>query len=147
MNYKFLISGIFAGVLTIIAASVVMGIAKREVTVVDHPYEDGLKYDATQRKYSDMGWRVVVPPSLKKDGKFDVCVYDRSGVPMDVTAVEFAVNRIDSPEVVKYRAVRADHGRYAAPVDFSSKGLWEIKVNLTQGADTLSYDSRINIEG
>jgi nitrogen fixation protein FixH len=147
MNYKVLITGIFAGVLMIIAASVLMGISKREVTVVDHPYEDGLKYDATQKKYSDMGWKVVVPPSLKKDGKLDVCVYDRNGSPLDVTAVEFSVNRIDSPEVVKYRAVRADHGRYGAAVDFSSKGLWEIKVNLTQGGDTLSYDSRINIEG
>ena len=147
MNYKILITTIATCVFGIIVASLWAGIQMREVTVVEHPYEEGLRYDSTQKKYQDLGWKVVVPPSLKPGGQLQVLIYDKNGAPLDVSQVELAVNRINSTDIKKYRAARADRGRYDAQVDFSSKGLWEIRVNLTQGADTLSYDNQIHIDG
>src|SRR4051812_16261885 len=112
MNYKTLIIIIVLMVLSIIGTCLWTGIAMREVTVVDHPYEDGLKYDATQKRYADLGWKVVVPPSLNQDGQLKVSMYDRNGAAMDGAAVEFVLNRIGSPEIRKYKAAQVERGKY-----------------------------------
>jgi nitrogen fixation protein FixH len=147
MNYKLLIITIAVVVFAIIGVSLWTGIEMREVTVVEHPYDEGLKYDATQKKYAELGWRVVTPSSANKDGQLTVWVYDKNGVPMDGASVEFAINRIAGHEIKKYRAAQTERGRYGASVDFYSKGCWEIKVNVTHGTDTLSYDNKIQIDG
>ena len=146
MNYKLLISTIAVAVFAIIFASLWTGIATREVTVVDHPYDEGLKYDATQKKYADLGWKVVTPSSLKNTERLNVNVLDKNGAPLADVAVEFAANRITSPDIRKYHAVQTERGRYEAKVDFSSQGLWELKVNVTRGNDTLSYESKLHID-
>jgi nitrogen fixation protein FixH len=147
MNYKILIATISLLVFAIIGASLWIGIAMREATVVEHPYEAGLRYEATQKRYAELGWRIVVPPSVGKGGQLDVYVYDKNGAAMDTTIVECIVNRIGSSDMKKYRAEHADHGRYRVHADFSSTGYWELQVNVTQGTDTLRYDSKIHIDG
>lgn len=147
MNYKILITSIFAGGLIVILLSLGAGIAMREVTVVEHPYEDGLKFDALRKRQTDLGWKVVAPLSLKNKEQLNVGIFDKDGVPLNGASVEFAVNRMGSPTSKKYRAAQADHGGFGAPVEFSSHGYWEVRVNVTRGDETLSYDRRIQIEG
>ncbi len=147
MNYKLLISSIVAAVFSIIGVCLWSGITMREVTVVEHPYEEGLRYDANQLRIAKLGWKVIVPRSLARDEQLNVQVYDRNGAPVDAAKVELAVNRIDSLEIKKYRALQTDRGSYGAHVECSPQGCWEVKVNVTRGDDWLSYDSRINIGG
>ena len=147
MNYKALIIAVSSLVLAIIAGSLWAGIATREVTVVEHPYEDGLKYDQTQKRYADLGWKVVAPSSLDKSGRLEVKIYGKDGAPLDAGSVEFALNRLGSSEIKKYRAPRDGGGSYGARVDCPLPGYWELKVQVTRGADTLSYDSRLHIDG
>ena len=147
MNYKILIVSISISILAIIAACLWVGIAMREVTVVEHPYQDGLKYDATRKKYADLGWKVVVPASLSKDGQLNVMVYDRNGAPLDAESVDFAISRVASTETTNYRAARADSGGYGARVNCALKGYWDVRVKVTRGADSLSYDSRMHVNG
>ena len=147
MNYKILITCVSSFIFAIIIASLWAGIVMREATVVDHPYEDGLKYEATQKRYAELGWKIVVPAALDKDGKLRVLVCDRNGAPMDVGMVELAINRLGGHETAKYLAVRADRGKYSALVDVSAKGYWEVRVKLTRGSDVMIYDDRIHIDG
>jgi len=146
MNYKLLIAIIAAMVLGIVGASIWIGISLREETVVEHPYDEGLKYDAIQKKYADLGWKVVPPPSLNKRQQLDVWVYDKNGAPLEGATVDFVINRITSPDAKRYRAVQTERGRYGVQVDFSSPGYWELKVNVTRGNDTLSFDSKMHID-
>ena len=145
MNYKLLITTIALVVFALIGTCLWMGISMREVTVVEHPYDEGLRYDEIQKKYAELGWKVATPPSLGKNGQLYVNVSDKNGAPLDNAAVEFAINRIDSPDIKKYRAAWAERGTYGTHVDCTSKGCWELKVNVTAGKDTLSYDSKIHI--
>ena len=147
MNYKFLVSLVMVGGFVIMAGLVRTSILMRDVTVVEHPYEAGISYDATQKRYAELGWRVITPASADKDGLLNVTVYDRNGAAMDNAVVEFMLNRIGSPDMKKYRAEHTEHGTYGVHADFSSKGYWELRVNITQGKDTLSYDSKIQIDG
>jgi len=105
-------------VLAIIGASLWMGITLREKTVVEHPYDEGLKYDSTQKKYADLGWKVETPEALSKGKRLDVWVYDKNGALMDGASVEFVINRIASPDVNKYRTVQTERGKYGANVVF-----------------------------
>lgn len=147
MNYKILISLVmFVGVV-IMAGLVWTSILMRDVTVVEHPYEAGIAYDATQKRYAELGWKVISPASANKDGLLNVTVYDSNGVAMDDATVEFMLNRIGSPDIKKYRAEHTEHGTYGVHADFSSRGYWELRVNITQGRETLSYDSKIQIDG
>lgn len=147
MNYKILISSVMLIALVIMAGLVWTSILMRDVTVVEHPYEAAINYDATQKKYAELGWKVVTPASANKGELLNVTVYDRNGVAMDNAAVEFMLNRIGSPDIKKYRAELTEHGRYGVHADFSSKGCWELRVNVTRGKDTLSYDSKIQVDG
>ncbi|HEY4744134.1 MAG TPA: FixH family protein [Desulfuromonadaceae bacterium] len=146
MNYKLLIAIIAVMVLAIVGASIWIGITLREDTVVEHPYDEGLKYDAIQKKYADLGWKVVSPPSLNKRQRLDVWVYDKNGAPLEGVTVDFVIKRIARSDAKRYRAVQAERGRYGAQVDFSAPGYWELKVNVTRGNDTLSFDNKMHID-
>jgi len=147
MNYKILISSVMLIAIVIMAGLVWTSILMRDVTVVEHPYEAGINYDATQKKYAELGWKVITPASVNKAELLNVTVYDRNGVAMDNATVEFMLNRIGSPDIKKYHAKHTEHGRYGVYAEFSSKGCWELRVNITRGGDTLSYDRKIQIEG
>ena len=147
MNYKILIATISSLVFTIIAACLWAGISMREVTVVEHPYEDGLKYESTQKKKAELGWQVIAPASIGKDGQLEVTLHDRNSAPLEIGSVQFALNRLASSEVKQYQASRLGPGKYGAVVNCPLQGYWEIKVKLTRGGDTFSYDSRIHIDG
>ncbi len=147
MNYKILIYSVMFVGFAIMTGLVWTSMVMRDVTVVEHPYEAGIAYDATQKRYAELGWKVISPVSANKDGQLNVSVYDRNGTAMDNATVEFMLNRIGNPDIKKYRAERTEHGMYSVHADFSSKGYWELRVNVTQGKDTLSYDSKIKIDG
>ena len=146
MNYKTLIMLIYIVVLAIIAASLLMGIKTREATVVEHPFEAGLKYDSMQKKYAELGWKVEIPPSLGKDGFLSISIHDSKNAPVDDVSVEFVLNRFGSPDIKKYRAKHTDRGVYGTHVVCPLNGYWALKVNVTLGNDTLSYESKIRIE-
>jgi len=145
MNFKLLITTIALAVFALIGVCLWKGISMREVTVVERPYDEGLRYDEIQKKYTELGWKVATPPSLGKNGQLYVRVSDKNGAPLDDAAVEFAINRVDRADIIKYRAARVESGKYGSHVDFNSKGCWDLKVNVTVGKDTLSYDSKIQI--
>lgn len=147
MNYKILISVIAGLGFVIMAGLVWASILMRDVTVVEHPYDAGLNYDATQKKYAELGWKVVAPASAAKDGPLSITVYDGNGAPLDNATVEFMLNRIGSPDVKKYRATQGGQGRYGVTAAITSKGYWELRVNVSHGKDTLSYDRKIRIDG
>jgi nitrogen fixation protein FixH len=145
MNYKFLITTISSLVLAIIAGSLYAGIVMREVTVVEHPYQDGLQYDSMRKRSAALGWKLAVPPSLAENEVLKVVVSDRNDVPMDVDAVEFAVSKVASTDVKTYRTQHSGRGGYTARINCPSAGYWDVKVKVTLGGDTMNYDSRIRI--
>jgi len=146
MNYKYLIAAIAIAAFGIAGTLVWFAYQYREDTVVDHPYQEALQYDQTQRKRAQLGWQVLSPESLKQGEQLFVQVVDKNGAPVDHATVELAANRIDKTDTKKYSAKPADHGRYGALVEFDSRGTWQIKVKVTRGTDSLSFDNRIYIE-
>jgi nitrogen fixation protein FixH len=146
MNYKYLIAVIAFVAFGIAGTLVWFAYQYREDTVVEHPYQEALQYEATQKKREQLGWQVLLPETLKQGSELLVQVVDKNGVPVDNAAVELSANRIDKTDTKKYSAKPADHGRYGARVDFTSHGTWEIKIKVTRGTDSLSFDNRIYIE-
>lgn len=146
MNYKILIASISILVFGIIGFCLWKGVTLQERTVVEHPYEDGLKYEAMQQKYALLGWKVTLPPSLTRDGELQVTVADRSGAAIDPGRVEFALEHLGGSETHSYRASRANRGRYAARIHLASPGYWDVKVKIDRGEEILRYDGRIHIE-
>ncbi|TAN45813.1 MAG: hypothetical protein EPN22_01310 [Nitrospirae bacterium] len=148
MNYKILIALVLAGGIAIITAAVFIGIEKRDMVVADDPYQEGLNFDQTLKKYKELGWSVAVPAVVKLgESKLTLMVSDKDGGPLEGAEITFTANPMGTPDVRNCRCSAAGAGRYEAAVPFDRKGYWDITVKVSFGKETLKFSNKLNVEG
>lgn len=147
MKYKFLIASILLIGIFIIAASIAIGIAKRDVVVEEDPYETGLRFDERLKRYAELGWKVELPYSVKAvDNKLKVRVIDKDDKPVEGAIVEYVVNKCADTHIRNYRCDYIGNGYYQAAVDLRGASCVEVKVNVKLNSDVLSFDNKVYVE-
>ena len=129
------------------AASVSIGIMKRDIQVEDSPYEAGLRYDETLRRYAKLGWKVDLPKEAKAGEKMlNIRLLDGKGRPIEDAGVNCLINRCELSDVVSTTCGHTVDGYYKCPVDFDGPGCRDVRVNVGRAADNMVFDEKIIVE-
>jgi len=146
MNYKALIIGVLLGGFVIVGVSIYIGIAKRDVEVEDNAYEAGLKYDAVNKRETELGWRVELPRNVKSgSGVLAVKVVDAKGAAVTGAAVNLRLHRMGDSRVQSYRCA-ASEGRYTVAVNLDSPGYWEAMVRVDRQDDSQHFNNTFFVQ-
>ena len=145
MNYKALIIGIFIAAMSIIGASIAIGISSRDVEVEDNAYEAGLHFDQTSRRKAELAWQVTMPRSLKTgNAVIPIDVVDRTGAMLHDAEVVLELDRRGGHEVHAYRCT--GDKRYLASVQLDTPGYWDARVQVTRGNDSVRFEDAIYVQ-
>lgn len=112
----------------------------------DHEKNFQKKIEARNR----LGWdiRLDTPEKiiLGKPGHYTVNLVDRYGMPLrDATAVFYAYRPSDAAADMQTSMNKIADGIYRLSLAFPLKGVWDIKIKITQGEDELELEQRINV--
>jgi nitrogen fixation protein FixH len=147
MKYKLLIGLIMFAGFSIIGASIIVGIDRRDVTVEENPYEAGLKFDERLKKYAELGWRVEFPQSIRADENLlKIGVFDKQGRAVEDASVECMINKCGDSMMKRYKCMHMDNGYYQSIVSLEDAICMEVKANVSRANDTLSYTNKVYIE-
>ncbi len=145
MNYKLLIIGIFVAALSIIGASLAIGISMRDVEVEDNAYEAGLHFDQACKQQAALGWRVDLPREIKSGNPaIPIDVLDRRGGPIRDAEVVLELSRRGGHDVQAYRCT--GDGRYWADVSVTASGYWDARIRVTRQNDSLRFEDTIYVQ-
>ncbi len=135
-----------AAALGAIAATVWVGLAVREDTVVAHPYEDGLRQDAERHARAALG--IAVSLAGRHDAGAAPLAFelrDRRG-PVDDAAVDVEISRPDTSR--GDRAARARSlggGRWSADLAFPAPGPGDVRFDVVRGKDRVRLERRVAV--
>lgn len=147
MNYKLLISLIMFVGFSIIGASIIVGIERRDITVEENPYEAGLKFDEQLKKYTELGWRVEFPRSIRADeNRLMIGIFDKQGRAVKDASVECIINKCGDSMMKHYKCIYMDNGYYQTIVSLDNAVCMEVKANVSRANATLSYTNKVYIE-
>lgn len=142
-----MIIAILLGGMGIIGASIAVGVAKRDVEVVDNAYETGLKYDQTRKRGEQLGWKVELPRTVPRgDAGLQLTVRDRSGSALPGAQVTIRTFRLGDRKVQTCDCVNRGDGRYAAPVRFDAAGSWATEVRVAMNDDVQIFENTISVQ-
>lgn len=133
-------------VFAIIAGTILVGSKVREETVVEHPYEEGLRNDADHASRAALGLVVTVDDEAPVVGEAPLSfgLADRRGQPVDGAAVEVELSRpATSHGEVRAEARALGGGRYEAAVAFPAPGPWDVRFDVRDGADRVRLERRL----
>jgi len=147
MRYNILIIAILLGGMGIIGASIAVGVATRDVEVVDNAYEAGLKFDQVRKRTEELGWKVELPRSLSKgEGGLELTAVDRSGAALSDAQVTLRTFKLGTRAVQTYQCANRGGGRYAATVRFDSAGAWSAQVQVALKGDSVLFENTISVQ-
>lgn len=147
MNYKILIIGILIGGLSIIGASIYVGIQKRDVEVEDNAYNAGLKYDETMKMKERLGWTIELPKTMTSGAaQLRMRLLDGKGAGIEGATVELFINKRGEHTVYKSKCVGSGNGLYTAAVRLNTPGCWEVRAEAARSGDTLRFDNTIYVQ-
>jgi len=147
MKYKLLIIAVLLGGMGIIGASIAVGVAKRDVEVVDNAYETGLKYDQTRKRGEELGWKVELPRSFPRgDAGVELTVRDRTGAALTKARVTLRAFRLGTRDLQIRECVNRGNGTYAALVRFDSAGSWAAEARVAMNDDVQVFNNTISVQ-
>lgn len=112
----------------------------------DHEKNFQKKLEARNR----LGWdiRLQAPETiiLGKPGYYTINVVDNVGMPLrDVTVTLHAYRPSDAAADMQTSMEKVADGVYQSYAAFPLKGIWDLKVTVSQGEDELELEQRINV--
>lgn len=144
MRYKLLIFLILLTGVLAIASVIMIGMARRDLIVEEHPYEAGLEFDNRLKRYAELGWDIE---SLYiKDNMLVMRIIDKHQRPIENALVNSIVNRCADNHTTNYGCINRGNGYYHARIDTKDAGCIEVKVNVIYKGNMMSFDRTINIE-
>lgn len=147
MKYKLLIIAVLLVGMGIIGASIAVGVAHRDLEVVENAYETGLKYDQVRKRSEELGWKVDLPRVLQRnDAGLDMTVRDGSGAALPNARVTLRTFRLGTRNVQTYECVSRGEGRYTAPVRFDAAGSWSAEVRVAVQDDDQLFENTISVQ-
>lgn len=132
-----------------VAGAVIVGVQSFDGTVIENPYEEGLAWDSTERKRSELGWQVSLEDKVLKtgDNKVDITILDKAGKPVDVSEVVLTISRPSSANYDrKFGGVVDDKGTFSSQIDFPLYGYWDLKLALIKDGGSIELSERVFVE-
>jgi nitrogen fixation protein FixH len=136
-------------VLGAIGATVYVGSRVSEPTVVDRPYEHGLNYDRERASSARLGLRAAFDATSLRPGGATLTfgLLDKAGAPVADASVAVALTRpAGGGDQVRGQARSLGGGRYQAAIGFASPGLWDVRLDVTHGADVVGLVQQVRVE-
>lgn len=143
---KKLIFFVTLAALAAVIGAIVVGSRSFEGIVTARPYETGIAWDKTRNDKLASGWEVTIANRDFQVGDNELLlrISDRSGAPL--TNAALAVN-LSRPHTTAFdKAVQTNSsgpGVFKAVADFPAYGHWDIKMTVTAGEKSVSFDKRI----
>lgn len=135
--------------LLIVAASVIVGIRSFDGTVTDNAYEEGLRWDDTNKRTKELG--IIVKFRNKKirmgDNEVLITMNKSDGTPYNLSSLRLHITR---PSTNRYDmdviAERIDDGLYRARMNLPLYGYWEVII-IPEGLDRgIEFKEEIFVE-
>lgn len=144
MNYKILISVILVAGITIIAYSVSIGIMKRDIVVEESPYDAGLAYEDTMRRYATLGWTADIPGEMPAGTRqLKVSLFDRDKKPIEDATMECLVNENAQHTSRRVSCASSGRGLYQCDFDLNSPGYRDVRIKVSRAADEMIFHKQI----
>jgi len=133
-------------VLLSVAAVIIIGSRTFEGIVTDRPYEKGLSWDKSQIEKAESGLSVDILTKFFTTGHNEILfsVIDSEGKsPLDARVYAVISRPSSSAYDMTFDALGPKDGVYAASVDFPLYGYWDLKICVTRGGKSLTFDNKI----
>jgi len=147
MKYKILIAIIVLAGLGIVAASVWIGVEKRDVQVEENPYDAGLQYDERLRRYAELGWKIEIPKEIRAGERWlAVGLFDRDGRPMKDAKMECLIATHGKADLMRTTCTHRGEGFYQCAVKPAASGYLNVRVNASRANDTMRFDNIVIVD-
>lgn len=143
---KLALGAAIAAGLGAIAATIWVGASVREDTVVEKPYEEGLRLDAEREARGALGLAVSLADGAPETDAAPLrfALADRAGRPVDDASVTVEATRTETSRDGRRAHARADGGgRYAADLAFPAPGAWDVRFDVVRGGDRVRIERRV----
>ncbi|MCX8070790.1 MAG: FixH family protein [Thermodesulfovibrionales bacterium] len=126
--------------LLVVVGTIIIGDKLFDGTVVDKPYDKGIKWDKTQ----SVQQKIIVTPETKALAKgtnlFVFTITKNDGTPVKLPVVSVTrtrphTTRFDWTEEARLNA----DNKYSTNIDINDFGQWQIRVSFDYENETLSY--------
>jgi len=141
-----LTSVVLIGIAAVVGA-VIMGNMTFDGTVVEHPYERGLRWDRenTLREQSGLEVAIISPELTVGKGTLEIFVKGSDGLSYE-GPVTLRFSRPETTDLDRrYEATGRGGGRYEALVELPRHGAWEVSVDLRSGGNTVSFMRKVHV--
>jgi len=138
---------ILVGVLAV-AGSIWVAVRTAEETVTPAPYAAALHLDHDRHHREALGWEVAVADGGLHAGDCPVAVAvtDRDRSPLGGATVSVTVGRPGPDGNDRaYPAAPDGQGRWLARVRFPGYGHWDLRVTVSRGQDSASYERHVYV--
>lgn len=153
--WVWLLAGIMATTLLVNGTLITIAFMTPPGLVVDDYYDKGKAYLYTQAKEKEdaarLGWDLILDlpkvPAINKSDSYLIRAIDNQGQPIVAAEAEFAAFRpVENGHDFAVPMHDVGAGYYAADVDFSLPGNWDLIVTIKQGEDQLDIAKRIFVK-
>jgi nitrogen fixation protein FixH len=145
---KALVAAVMLAGLAAVAGTIWIAILTAEETVTPAPYAAALHFDHDRHLREALGWEVAVAEAGLHAGDCALAVTvagpDRS--PLGGATVSVSVGR-PGPDGSdrSYPAAPDGEGRWLARVHFPGYGHWDLRVTVSRGQDSASYERHVYV--
>jgi nitrogen fixation protein FixH len=131
-----------------VVATIAVGSGLFERTVVEHPYERGLAFDAERHARERLGWRAAFDRAALTPGQpLAFTLLDGSGAPLPGASVRVALARpAGGGEPIVGEARPLGGGRYLCPAPVPAPGFWDVRLEAARGDDRVSLVQQLRVE-
>ena len=132
-----------------VVGSIVVGLKSFDGTVTENPYKKGLLWDDVRKKTNELGWSVEMRNGRFSPGKNDLIlsVRDKDGKPLTGSTVSVMTGRTATSKYDRhFDTVALNEGTFSVSVPFPLYGYWDIKIEVSQNGDALSFTKRVFVQ-
>jgi nitrogen fixation protein FixH len=131
-----------------VAGPIWVAVRTAEETVTPAPYATGLHFDRDRHLREALGWEVAVAEAGLHAGDcaLAVTVAGRDRSPLGGAAVSVTVGRPGPDGSDRtYPAAPDGEGRWLARVRFPGYGHWDLRVTVSRGRDSATYEKHVYV--
>jgi nitrogen fixation protein FixH len=132
-----------------VIATLWLGTSSFEPTVVKDPYEHGLHHDQERHARDRLGWHARFDPAALRAGgaALPFELLDGKGAPLDGATVQVALTRpAGGGDARTGQARPLGGGRYQLEAGFAAPGFWDVRLDVTRGADVSGLVQQVRVE-
>lgn len=126
--------------LAVVLGTVIIGGTLFDGTVVDKPYDKGIKWDKTQSVQQKIFVNAETKALAKGANLFIFTITNKEGLPLNIKNVSVTRTR---PHTTRFdwteEANMSEGNKYVAKMDINDYGQWQIRVSFDYENETLSY--------